>query len=145
MAGEAEEVAAQLGHVGGQVRHVLGAVDQHSAPAAWAASASWRTGRERAEHVGHGGDAQQLGPVEQPVEVGEVERVVGGHRDEAQLDAPLLAQHQPRHEVGVVLDLGEHDDVAGGQVGPAPGVGDQVEGLGDVLGEDDAGRRTAHR
>ena len=46
-------------------------------------------------------------------------------------------EHQPGDEVGVVLHLGEHDDVAGRQVGPAPGVGDEVDRLGDVLGEDD--------
>ena len=43
----------------------------------------------------------------------------------------------PRHDVGVVLHVGEHDDVAGGEVGPAPRLGDEVERLGGVLREHD--------
>ena len=45
-------------------------------------------------------------------------------------------QHVPRHDVGVVLHLRQHDDVALLQVGPTPAVGDEVETLGGVLGED---------
>ena len=56
----------------------------------------------------------------------------------AQLDAGLLGQHEPGDDVGVVLHLGEHDGVAGAEVGLAPGLGHQVQALGDVLGEDHA-------
>jgi len=95
-------------------------------------------GCEGAEHVGHGGDGQELGPVEEPIEVGEVQVALGGHPDPPQLDAGLLGEHQPGHDVGVVLHLGEHDRVTGPEVGPAPGLGHQVQALGDVLGEDHA-------
>ena len=54
----------------------------------------------------------------------------------AQLDAALLLEHEPGHQVGVVLHLGEEDGVALGQVVTRPRVGDEVDGLGDVLGED---------
>ena len=50
-----------------------------------------------------------------------------------------LGQHEPGDDVGVVLHLGQDHDVAGAQVAAAPGVGDQVDRLGGVLGEDDLG------
>ena len=86
-----------------------------------------------------------LGAVDEAVEVGEVEVPVGAERDPAQLDAQLVVQLVPRHDVGVVLELGEHDRVALAQVGPAPGLGDQVQRLGGVLGEHDLAGRTARR
>ena len=67
--------------------------------------------------------------------LGEVEATVVGQGDEAQLEAPLGGEHLPRHDVGVVLHLGADHDVARAQVGPAPGVGHQVDALGGVLGE----------
>ncbi len=90
------------------------------APASWAASHELGDRRDRAEHVAHRGEREHLGAVEQPVEVGEVELAVGGERDPAQLDAALGGEHLPRHDVGVVLHVGEHDDVAGAEVGAAP-------------------------
>ena len=42
----------------------------------------------------------------------EVELAVGGEADPAQLDAALGRQDLPRHDVGVVLEQGEHHDVA---------------------------------
>ena len=63
-------------------------------------------------------------------------------RDVAQVEAAeLLGQDHPRHDVGVVLHFGQEHGVAGPQVGPAPGLGDQVERLGRVLGEDHLVRR----
>ncbi len=76
-------------------------------------------------------------PVDEPVEVRQVEVEVGTERDVAQLDAELVVQHQPRHEVGVVLDLAQHDGVTGPQVLAPPGEGDEVDRLGRVLREDD--------
>ena len=62
---------------------------------------------DRAEHVRHRGEREELGAVEEPVEVDEVEAVVGGERDPAELDAALGREDVPRHDVGVVLHLGE--------------------------------------
>jgi hypothetical protein len=78
-----------------------------------------------------------LGPVEHPVEVVEDQTAVVVDGQPTQLDAPLGRQHVPRDDVGVVLHLGEHHHVATVEVGAAPAVGDQVEGLGGVLGEHD--------
>ena len=138
VAGEAVEVTAQLGHVGHQVGAELGPVheDQGAGVVGGVGQAADRV--EGAEHVGHGGDGQELGPVELALEVGEVELAVVGDVDPAQLDAGLLGQHEPGDDVGVVLHLGEHHGVAGAQVGLAPGAGDQVDRFGHVLGEHDA-------
>src|SRR3546814_13382081 len=54
------------------------------------------------QHVRHRGEREQLHAVDQPVEVCEVEGVVLGDRQVADLDAPLLGEHQPRDDVGVV-------------------------------------------
>ena len=109
-----------------------------SAPASWAAAHSSVDRVERAEHVAHRRERQRPWPRRAAaVEVVEVEAAVGGERDPAQLDAPLGGEDVPRHDVGVVLHVGEHDDVAGAEVGPAPRLGDEVERLGGVLGEDD--------
>ena len=71
--------------------------------------------------------ATSFTPSSEAVEVGEVETVLVVDADPTQLDAPLLGQHQPRDDVGVVLHVGEQHDVAGAQVRPGPGGGDQVD------------------
>ncbi len=54
------------------------------------------------------------------------------------ISAPgALGEELPRDDVGVVLHLGEHDPVAGADVGCAPRVGDEVDRLGRVANEDD--------
>jgi len=98
-------------------------------------------GRERSQHVRHRRERQQLRPVEQHIEVRQIERVVVGDTEVPKLDAALLLQHQPGHEVGVVLHLGEDDGIALVQVGASPRVGDEVDGLGDVLREHQPARR----
>ncbi len=51
-------------------------------------------------------------------------------------------QHVPGDDVGVVLHLGQHDGVSSPEVGSTPGMGDKIESLGGVLGEQDLpGRR----
>ena len=90
------------------------------APAAWALAASSCDRGERAGHVGHGGEGEQLHAVEQRVEVGEVELGIGGERDPADLEALLGLELEPRDDVGVVLELGEQHGVAGAEVGAGP-------------------------
>ena len=46
----------------------------------------------------------------------------------------------PRHDVGVVLEVAEHDDVARLQVGARPRVRDEVDRLGGVAREHDLAR-----
>ena len=80
---------------------------------------------------------EELGAVEQAVEVAQVEAVVVGDGDPAQLDAALGGEDVPRHDVGVVLHLREHDGVALAQVGACPRVRDEVDGLGRIADVDD--------
>ena len=61
--------------------------------------------------------------------------VVEGH--ELQVGVLLLGQQLPGHQVGVVLELGQHDGVRAADVAPAPGVGHEVDGLRGVAHEDD--------
>ena len=49
----------------------------------------------------------------------------------------LHGQLLPRHEIGVMLHLGREDQVIGTDIGAPPRVGDQVDRLGRVAGEDD--------
>ena len=100
--------------------HVLAGVDDRERAGIVGGGAELGHRRERAEHVAHRGEREHLGAVEQLVEVGQVELAVGGERDPAHLDAALGGEHLPRHDVGVVLHVGEHDDVAVAEVGPAP-------------------------
>ena len=86
---------------------------------------------------------ERLRAVEQLGQVGQVELAVGGQRHPAQLDAALGGEHVPRHDVGVVLHVRQHDDVAALQVGPAPRAHDEVQRLGGVLGEDHLVARAA--
>ena len=135
--GEHHEIGAQGTHIGGQVRHVLAGVDADQRAGVMSGGSEPGDRVERAQHVAHGGDRQQLRPVQQTIQIGEVQAAVSGDRDPANLEAPLGGQDVPRHDVGVVLHLGEHDCVRGAQIGAAPRSGNQVHRLGGVLGEHD--------
>ena len=74
---------------------------------------------------------------EQDLEDVEAEDPVIGDRDELEIAVLLLDEDLPRHEVGVVLHLGQDDDVAAGDVLPAPRVRHEVDRLGRVAAEDD--------
>ncbi len=60
-----------------------------------------------------------------------------GDRHPVDLGAGRLGQLLPGDDVGVVLHLGEHDAITGGDVGRAPGAGDEVDRLGRVAHEGD--------
>lgn len=69
--------------------------------------------------------------------MGEVEKAVWSHRNEAQGGAGLLGQHLPWDEIAVMLHFGEENDVSRFQVSAAPSVCDEVDGLGGASSEDD--------
>ena len=65
--------------------------------------------------------ADDLGAVEQAVEVGEVERGRRASTGIQRSSMPFSAcELVPRDDVGVVLELGEHDGVAGARGWPGP-------------------------
>ena len=76
-----------------------------------------------------------------------MERPVGVDREHPEVGALLVRDVLPRHEVRVVLELGDEDDVARAEVGEAPRVRDEVDRLGRVADEDDLarGRRVHER
>ena len=150
MAGEGVEVAVELVDVGRHVGRVLRAVDEDQGAGGVGGVGQALDGIDRAQDVGDAGHPDELHAVDKTVEVGEVELAVVGEGQVSQLDAALFTEDEPRNQVGVVLHLREQDGVPLPEVGTAPGVGDEVDGLGGVLGEDDLARRrgieeSAHR
>ena len=132
------EVAAQGLHVDVEVRGGLGAVDQHVSAAGVGDLGDAPDRVDRAEHVGDVGDGHQLGP--RPDEAFElVEQQLAGVVDgrDPETGAPLLADHLPGDDVGVVLHRRDEHLVARAEMGPAVGLGHQVDGLGGAAGEDD--------
>ena len=91
MTGERDEVGAPRLHVGDVVRHVLAGVDHGKRSGVVSGGAQRTDGRDRAEHVAHGGERKDLGAVEELVEVGQIELAVGGEGHPAKLDATLVA------------------------------------------------------
>ena len=138
VAAERVEVGAERLDVDRHVRHGLGAVDEDE-----------RAGRvghldhladrvDRAERVRYVGERDELRlEPQQHLEDVEAEDPVVGDRDELEVAVALLDEELPRDEVGVVLHLGQDDGVAAVDVGPAPRVGDEVDRLGRVAGEDE--------
>ena len=102
---KATKSASQACTSTGEVRHRLAGVDEHEGAGGVGGVGERADVVDRAEHVRHRGDREQLGAVEEAVEVGEVEAVVVGEGDPAQLDAALGGEDVPRHDVGVVLHV----------------------------------------
>ena len=145
VAGDAHEVRVPLADVEAPVGGVLGGVDERERTGGVRGVGEGADVVDRAEHVRRGREREELRPREEAVQLRGVETEVVVERHPAQLDAPLGGQDVPRHHVGVVLELGEDDDVAGVEVGASPRVGDEVDGLGDVAGEHDLRRRLGRR
>ncbi len=84
------------------------------------------------------GDGEHPGAlVEEFVDPGQVEAAVVGQAEPVQGCPGPLGELLPGHQVGVVFHLRHHDAVAGADpAGVAEGVGDEVDALGGVLGED---------
>src|SRR6202521_2699070 len=78
-----------------------------TAPAARAGGKSLRR-VDRAQRIADGREREDLGAVEQRVEVGQIKQSVVGDPHETQLRPRLLREHLPRHEIGVVLHLRHH-------------------------------------
>ena len=142
VAREGEEVDAEVGDRDRGVGHQLRAVAHHDRTGGVRGVGHHPHRVDGAEHVRHARHADELHPVDQRGQIVEDQTPVTVDRDVTQVETTdLLGQDHPRHDVGVVLHLGQEHGVARLQVGPAPRVGHQVQRLGRVLGEDDlAGR-----
>ncbi len=112
------------------------------APAAWAFAVISRTGLMVPSAFETWLNATSLGRVRSSTSndsLVEPALLVDGH--ELQVRVLLLDEQLPGHQVGVVLQLREHDRVRLPDVAATPGVGDEVDGLGRVAHEHDLGRR----
>ena len=142
VAGEGVEIAADGPHVDRLVDDALRTVDQDAGAGRLRQSRHLGDRDDRAEHVRHMGDGDQLRAVgQQGGEFFEIELPVVLHRRDLEHDPLAVAQQLPGHDVGVVLHLGNDDLVARRKMGLGPGAGDQVDRLGHIPGEDDILRR----
>ncbi len=125
--------------VDGHVGHALGGVDDHDrAVAVRQVAATSRTGLMPSTLEAWTSDTTFVfGPMKSS-SWSRRSRAVFVDVDVAEDGALLFGDELPGHEVRVVLHDAEDDLVAGAEVGAAPGVGDQVERLCSVAGEDDA-------
>ena len=135
---EGEEVAAERLHVDRAVRRRLRRVDDHDR------ALLVRPGREaldrvdRAERVRDepGRDDLDRALARELVERVELELAGVVDRDVAEARARLARDELPGDEVRVVLELGDHDGVAGAEVLEPPRVGDEVDRLRRAARED---------
>ena len=93
------------------------------------------------------GDVGELGDRDEPgarrqqrLERGEIEPAGRIDRRDHQAEAEPVAQQLPRHDVGVMLEVADHDLVAGFEKGRAPALRDEVDRLGGAAHEDDLAR-----
>jgi len=118
-------------HVHPQVRDGLRAIDEHARAIAVSYLdhlARWRDGAEGFRHLA---ERHQPGARTQELLVFiEHDLAAIVHGGDAQAGALLGAQLLPRHDVGVMLQPGDHDLVVLAEVLPAPALGDQIDGLG---------------
>jgi hypothetical protein len=131
------EVGIDRAQVDRQLRHRLGAVDQHHRTGLVSALGDRRHGVDRPEHVRYVDERHQLRPArQQRVEGVEIQLAVAAHWHVGELRFAVLTQDLPRHDVRVMLHLGQHDEVAAADVLPTPCVRDEVDRGGCVGGEE---------
>ncbi|MNN38449.1 hypothetical protein D3C81_1524460 [compost metagenome] len=137
MASDHIPVAADRLNVRRRMNRALAAIDQHPRAGRVGQAGDLCNRVDGAQNVGHMGDGDDLGL--RPQQSGEgfhVQRAIVRNRRPFQHRALALAQQVPRHDVGVVLHLGDDDLVAGFDA-QADAVGDQIDRLGAALGPDD--------
>jgi hypothetical protein len=138
VAGKRIEVAAKLRDVHAHVRNRLRPVEQDgdAARVRELHDALDRVdGSDAVGDVHHRDEARPVG--QSRLECGLIEHtaLVEGH--DLQLDAGLIADELPGHDVGVVLHGGEYDLVAGVDPRPEPRLRHQVDRFGRAAGPDD--------
>ena len=135
---EGKEVAAERLHVDVPVRRGLRGVDDHDRALLVRPGSELLDRVDRAERVRDEvvRDDLHIAARRDLFERIELQLAVVVDRDVRELRARLLRDELPGHEVRVVLELGDHDDVALAEILEPPGVGDQVQSLRRAAGED---------
>ena len=142
MSGERKEVGAKFLDVGCAVGHGLAAVDDADR-AGFASGVSKCAYRVHcSEHIRHSGDRENFGAIKKCVERGELQPPCSVERKPTKLNADFGNEHVPRNDVGVVLHVAEHDDIARRKVCSSPTLRNHIESFSRVFGEDDFGRGT---
>ena len=146
VAGPGVEVGADRRHVHRHVRDRLGSVDQGQRARSMRARHHLGDRIDRAEHVRDVGERHQPHVATSQLGVQLLERQLAPLVDleVAQRRAALAAEDLPGHQIGVMLHLGDQHGIARAHVRAPPRVGDEVDRLGRVLGEDRALRVGAH-
>jgi len=144
VAGERIEVHVERVHVDRHVSDRLRAVDQHTRTSLVGGLDHLLDRYDGAEHVRDVRDRHQLGPVAEQGKVA-VEHKPAGlvDPDDRKPGTHPVGELLPRHDIGVVLKLRQHDLVAAADVHAAPRLGDEIDRLCGSPGENDAvgGRR----
>ena len=138
MCAKGKEVGAQIGHIDRHVRQRLRAVDDQIAAVLVHELAEILDRVLNAQHVRdltHGQDLGLGAHLGKHFLGGELAGLGGVEVDE--LGAGLAADLLPRDQVGVVLHDGDDDLVTGLEYRGCKALGDQVERLARVAGEDD--------
>ena len=145
VAGEDVEVAVDVLHVDVEMHRRLAPSTSTGMPRACASRTTSFTGTMRAEHVRHVGDRDHLGARRQQL-LEFVDQEIALVVDRRPFDhrALALAQEMPRHDVGMVLHDREHDLVARLDALAPERIGDEIDRLGGVAGEDDLLARARH-
>ncbi len=137
VAGPRVEIDIERAQVHRHLRHRLGAVDEHDGAGCMGPSRDLRHRVDRAEHVRDVHEPHERRPaLQQHVQSLQVELAVAEHRHVGELGLAVLAEQLPGDDVGVMLHLGQHDEVAPLHVLATPRIGDQVDGGGRIGGED---------
>ena len=126
-----EEIHVELGNVDGHVGRALRTIQQHGHADGVGFRDDFFDGINGAEGVGnvhHGNELRAL--VQERIEFfhDHFARIVDRH--DLEHGTGFLAEHLPRHDVGVVLHVGDEDLVALADVLAAVGLGHDVDGLG---------------
>ena len=139
MAGEGVEVATERQDVDLEVGGGLAAVDEHDRARSLGETGHLDGGIDGSERVGDVREGDELGTGgKQSLEGHEVDLAARRDGRDNDLGAGALGDDLPRHDVGVVLEMGEQDLVAGLEVGPAPALGHEIDALGGAAHEDAA-------
>ena len=132
------EVAVERPHIDMRMHRRLTAIEQHRHALAMRQLHDLGGRGHGAEHVRHmrEGDELRLRP-DEAGEVIDIQRAVIADARPFQHRALPLAQEVPRHDVGVMLHLGEHDLIARLDQGAEETLSHQVERLGAAMRQDD--------
>ena len=135
---ERVEVALDFGEIDRDVGHRLGAIDESQCSYGPRPTTQVGDGQHRAEcvrDVGHGCDFRARR--EPRFESGGFDLTPLVDRDDLEHSPRLLAEKLPRHDVRMVLELGNENFVTRFQVRAAPTLRHEIDRFGRSAGEDD--------